>query len=205
MARDFFQECESAIEADLAEVSGILDFVTSSFRIYSKSGNVLERVNDDSELRELFIQFRERKLDELNVLYQSLFIQAWASFESFVRKIPIAYLDEFVSRKDDFESLEKCNLARRNLQYTGEALQHIFENKPGLSLDFFLLAKNASTSVSGSAKVILNSTAFTIFLAGPGPEGLKEALKRVGIQLNWDQLGRIADWPAPGSVDSILS
>ena len=55
------------------------------------------------------------------------------------------------------------------------------------------MAKNASTSIPGSANVILNINAFSIFMSGPTPEGIKDALGRIGIDLNWDDLGRMPE------------
>ena len=117
-------------------------------------------------------------------------MRLWFSFEQFVRRVVVAYLDEFISRKTDFDTLEKYGLARKNLQYTGAALQHIVENRPNLSVDFFSIAKNAATSIPGSTKVDLNTALFSLFLAGPSPEGLQESLKRIGVNFSWDDLGR---------------
>jgi hypothetical protein len=38
----------------------------------------------------------------------------------------------------------------------------------------------------------LNAEAFTIFLAIISPKNLTDALKRIGLKLNWDDIGRVA-------------
>jgi hypothetical protein len=193
MPRDLFQECENSLEADLAEIEGSLRFSQSSFRLLSKSEAMLQAVSANADLREVMIELRNARIGDLSLTYRSTFIQIWFSFEQFVRRLVVTYLDEFASRKSDFETLEKYGLARRNLQYTGTALQHIIENRRGLAINFFSLATNAATSVPGSAKVDLNSATFSLFLSGPSPDGLKESFRRIGIDLNWDDLGRSAE------------
>jgi hypothetical protein len=101
-----------------------------------------------------------------------------------------AFLDELISKRSDFETIDRLGLAKKNLQHTGAALQHIVDNRLNLAIDFYSLAKNASTSIPGSAKVILNAAAFTIFMRGPSADGLREGLARIGMNLNWDDLGR---------------
>jgi hypothetical protein len=191
MAQDFFQECQAGLVADLAEVETALCFLTSAFKTYSKTGTILAHVANDKELRGLITEFRGIKMDGLTLLNQSLYVQVWSAFESFVRGLLTAYLADFSSRKPDFTSLEKYGLARKNLHHTGIALQHIFENRPKLNVDFYLLAKNAATSVPGSPKVELNISTFSLFMSAPSADGLREVLKRIGVELHWDQLGKI--------------
>src|ERR1700675_3831284 len=44
----------------------------------------------------------------------------------------------------------------------------------------------------GVEQVVLNADAFTIFLSIISPEKLSDALRRIGITMNWDSLGSIA-------------
>lgn len=192
MARDFFQECQTAVVADLAEIQVALEFLTTAFKAYSKCGPILGAVAHNDELRALFTEFRAIQLAEVTLLHQSLYVQVWSSFESFVRRLIIAYLEDFSSQKPDFDSLDKYGLGRKNLQHTGIALQNIFEDRPKLKVDYYYsLAKNTSSSIPGSEKVHLNMSAFTLFMSGPSADGLKIMLKRIGVELNWDHLGRI--------------
>jgi hypothetical protein len=115
-------------------------------------------------------------------------VQAWSTFEAFIKALIVAYLEEFTSRKPDYATLEKYGLAARNLEHTGKALRYIRDNNAKLSLDFFLLAKNAGTSIPGSTKVILNSSAFPLFLSSPSPDGLLDSLDRIGMKFDWDDL-----------------
>jgi hypothetical protein len=193
MARDFFLECQTSIEAELTEIEAFQEFIGSSGKVYANSGAILARIAEDAELRQLLLDLRKHHLQNLTLLYQSLYVHVWSSFEMFMRQLLTAYFEQFGSQKHDFDAYEKFGFARKNLKHTGLALQHIFENRPSLSVDFFEMAKNASTSIPGSANVILNINAFSIFMSGPTPEGIKDALGRIGIDLNWDDLGRMPE------------
>jgi hypothetical protein len=193
MTRDYFLECQTTLSADLAEITNILNFIVSCTRIYAKSGPIISRVADDAELRLLLEAFRSHSPQNLFLLHQSLYVQAWSVFELFMRQLLIAYFEEFGLRKKDFATYEKFGFAQRNLKHTGIALQHILDNRTNLPIDFYAYARNAATSVPGSASVILNTEAFTIFMSGPTPDGIREAFNRIGIDLKWDQLGRIPD------------
>jgi hypothetical protein len=190
MPRDYFDECKIAIEADLAEVLTASSFMSSAFKVYAAVGGMLPLVAPDQGLRSLLVEFRNCALSELTIVNQSLFVQAWSAFELFCRNLISAFLDELISKRSDFETIDKLGLAKKNLQHTGVALQHIVDNRLNLGIDFYSLARNASTSVPGSAKVVLNAAAFTIFMRGPSADGLKEGLSRIGMNLNWDDLGR---------------
>jgi RiboL-PSP-HEPN len=196
MKQDHFQECEDAVQRDLDELSLMLDFISASFKVYSRSGAILSNVAQDGDLRQLMIDFRDAKINDLTVLYQALYVQVWAAFEGFVRKLLVAYLEAFIDRKSDFDTLEKYGLGRRNLEYTGRVLQHIRQDRPRYTLDFFALARNMSTSIPGSSHVKLNSAVFPLLISGPSADGLKDALDRIGFDLRWDDLGRIEELQA---------
>lgn len=191
MPRDHFSECEGSMQRNLDEIALALKFVTVSFKVSSKSGAVLGAVQGEDLLRPLLVEFHGVNLDQPAIIYQALYIQIWSAFEAFVRALLVAYLDAFTSRRADFETLEKYGLGLRNLEYTGRMLRFVRDNRRGINLDFFALAKNTSTSVPGSTKVVLNSGAFPILMAGPSAEGLRESLERIGVDLRWDDLGRV--------------
>jgi hypothetical protein len=191
MARDFIGECGKAVEADFADIAATLNFSSAAFKVFAKSGNILALVAADREARTTLVEFRNATLTELTLLYRALYVQAWSTFEAFIRNLIVAYLEEFTARKTDYATLEKFGLTARNLEHTGKALRYIRENTPKLTLDFFLLAKNAATSIPGSTKVILNSSAFPLFLNSPSPDGLLDSLDRIGMKFDWDDLGRL--------------
>lgn len=193
MPSNFFNACGAATAADLAEIDSTLKFLRSAFKSSSKTGQLIQAFGGEPEMRELFVEFHTNRLGDLGILHRALFVQVWSAFEAFIRKLLIAYLNAFAEKKPDYESLEKYGLAKKNLENTGKALVHIRENRPRLTLDFFALAANAATSTPGSARVILNSSTFPLFMSGPSSDGVVDALDRVGIKLKWDDLGRIPE------------
>jgi hypothetical protein len=191
MATDFIGNCSKTVQADFEDVTATLNFASAAFRVSAKSGPILALVAANEEARTTVKELKAATIGELTLLYSSLYVQAWTIFEAFVRNLVVAYLEEFTARKSDYATLEKVGLTLRNLEHTGRALRYIREDPPRLSLDFFSLAKNASTSVPGSPKVTLNASAFPLFLANPSPQGLKDALDRIGMRFEWDDLARI--------------
>jgi hypothetical protein len=181
-----FEKCEVTLKADLAEISRTLDFVHISFRVSAQSGNIISRVADDRELRELLVELQKKKLTEITAVYQALFVQVWAAFELFIRNLIIAYVEEFCVAKSDFSALQKQGLIDRNIHHTGITFQQVFENRSNVVIDFYAMAKNVATAVPASDHVVLNSSAFAMFLKGPNSDGIKDAFKRIGIsKFDW--------------------
>jgi len=158
------------------------------------SGRILAWVGPDDDLRPVVEDFRaSTRLSDLSFIYRSFYVQAWSAFELFVRTLIISYLEDVSDRANDFDSLKKAKLIERNLYHTGVALQQIFENRSNVAIDFYLIAKNAGTSIPKSKEVILNSTPFGIFLKCPSVDGIEEALKRIGFpKFDWDVVGSTA-------------
>ena len=78
-----------------------------------------------------------------------------------------------------------------NVYRTGAALQTIKEPLDYMNFDYEALAKNLGTCFSGSGQAVLNAEAFALFLTIISPKNLCEALKRIGIELRWDDFGRV--------------
>jgi hypothetical protein len=54
-----------------------------------------------------------------------------------------------------------------------------------------LLAKNIETCFAGSKQAVINADAFAIFLSIFNPRTLAEALQCIGVELKWDDFGRM--------------
>jgi hypothetical protein len=191
MAGDQIEDCKKTIQEDLSEVLAVLEFGNAAFKASANVGQILAWVAPQPELHRVVDEFRSAKLTDLNIFYQSLFVQIWSSFELSLRNLMTAYLVERCKKADDFDSLHRAKVIERNLYHTGIALQQILENRSHLDLEFFDIAKNVGTSIPNSLKVSLNAKTFTIFLRGPSAQGIEEALKRIGFAtFDWDVLGR---------------
>ena len=191
MTAALIEKCNRQLHEDLDEVVAALEFATSAFKTYASSGDILQWIGSQADLRTVVLEFRtSTRLTDLNFIFQSLYVQAWSAFELFVRSLVTSYLEEVCSRAADFKSLNKAKLIERNLYHTGVALQQILENRSGLNIDFFAVAQNVATSIPASAKVTLNFPTFLIFMKGPSVEGIEDALKRIGFKnFDWDRVG----------------
>jgi hypothetical protein len=100
MARDFIGECGKAVEADFADIAATLTFASAAFKVSAKSGHILSLVVADQDARSTLTEFRAATLTELTLLYRSLYVQAWSTFEAFIRGLIVAYLEEFTAKKN---------------------------------------------------------------------------------------------------------
>jgi hypothetical protein len=87
------------------------------------------------------------------------------------------------------EAEEESPRAKRgSRRATNAQLESLYDESSARILqernDFFL-------SIPSSPKVILNANTFSLFLGSPSPDGVKEALERIGMKFDWDDLGRI--------------
>jgi len=191
MADEPIDKCKRQLRDDLADVIAALEFATSAVRTYASAGDILPYVVSQAELRNVITAFRAVRLGDSNILFQSLYVQAWSAFELFIRALVVSYVEEVSLRRSDFASLDKSKLIERNFFHTGVALQQIFDNRSNTTIDFYSIARNIGTAIPGSDKVTLNAGTFCMFLGGPSVHGIEEALKRIGFKdFDWDEIGR---------------
>lgn len=196
MAADYLQ---IVLKGSLSELDGIaanLDFIGSAAKLVSASGGITAAVADLPDLRTIVLEFRKNSIDDFNTLRQSLYVQVFSSYEAFVRGLIRAYVDQVALKDQTYEKLEqRASILDRNIYHTGFALQQVFDNRTNTALDFSALVKNLATARVGSAAVTLNSIAFTLMLGALRPDGVIEALKRVGQndKAIWDKFGGIKE------------
>jgi RiboL-PSP-HEPN len=188
-----FEAIANHLYGDLTEIGHNLDFTRTAYKIFSRSGEFLSLAAASPSHRQLLEEFKQQRIEDLNSLYQGLFIQLYASFEWFFRALIGVYVDELCRLFPQYDVLDKRKgqpLAC-NFYHTGMALQQIFDNRSNTKLDFHQLARNIGTAVPGSTAVTLNSMAFTLFLGILDASAITRALKRIGIQESfWDDIGR---------------
>ena len=89
----------------------------------------------------------------------------------------------------NYDTLDE-GIKKQNVYRTGIAFGTIHEPLDYLELDYESLAKNIGTCYGGSTQVVLNADAFTIFLSIISPDNLVKSLERIGVKLQWDDLGK---------------
>jgi hypothetical protein len=190
MPDDKFSACEKRLQGDATEILAMSAFINTAFKVYSQTGNILSYVSSDAPLRTLVLEFKDGpSVTDLNLAYQSLYVQSWSSFELFVRRVVVGYLEEFSTLKNDYVSLAKANLINRNYLYSGRALQQVFEDRSHMDIDFVTLSRNLATTYPDSKEIILNVASFALSLGNPSKRGIDEALRRIGFsEFDWNRL-----------------
>lgn len=191
-----FEGVTAQFRGDLDEIRRNLEFARTAFKILPKVGEILSLVAGSEQLRLLMEEFKQQKVNELNSLYQGLYVQLCASFEWFMRKLVSACIDELCQSKPPYEILadRRSQLLSQNVYHTGIALQQIYDNRSNAKLDFHALSKNIATAIPGSTAVVLNSAAFALFLGQPDASSITKAMKRIGVTENfWDRVGSSGD------------
>jgi hypothetical protein len=177
-------------ELALDELAGNLEFVRVAKQLRPRLGGMLDWGRLDGEARNLATSFMKQRTVEESLLYRGLVVSLAGAFEQFIRRVLRDSISAINGSAQHYDHLRE-EIRRQNTFRTGIALQSIFEPPDYLDLDYELLAKNIGTCFTGSRQVVLNADAFTIFVSIISPDKLAEALKHIGIKMNWDDLGRI--------------
>jgi hypothetical protein len=185
---------DAAKEFDLAldDLSSIFDFVRSAVRLRPRLSGMLNWGPMSPEEKALARSFLGQQTAEESLLYRGMVVSLAGAFEQFVRRILRDGVLAISGKGADYDSLD-ARIRKENLYRTGVALGTIHEPLDYLDLDYELLAKNLGTCFAGSPQVLLNAEAFAIFLSIISPKNLEDALGRIGVALQWDDFGKVAE------------
>jgi hypothetical protein len=180
---------------DLSDIEAITKFIHGANQISTHSGELLSFVAGSARHRELLEEFRRQRSVDTNLLYQGLYGQLYASFEWFIRTLIVRYVEELSRLFPSYSQLEgrSGDPLKHNYYHTGAAMQQIFGNRTNVGIDFQMLAKNIGSALPDSTAVVLNSTAFALFIGILDSSEIERALKRIGIEnVFWDRIAREA-------------
>jgi RiboL-PSP-HEPN len=144
----------------------------------------------DNDAKALASTFLRQRSAEESLLYRGMVISLSGAFEQFVRRTVRDSVLAINAKGRNYDLLDD-HLKKENLYRTGIALGTVHEPLDYLDLDYESLAKNVGTCFRGSMQALLNAEAFAIFLSIISPKHLTDALKRIGMELHWDDLGKI--------------
>jgi hypothetical protein len=178
-------------EFDLAldELASNLEFVRLAGRVRPRLGSMLRWESLDAESKELASKFMKQATADQMVIIRAMVVSLSGAFEHFVRRAVRDCVLAINATNADYDALD-AHFRNQNLYRTGMAFQTVYEPLDYLQFEFESLAKNVGSCVTGSKAAALNADAFPIFLSIMSPKNLSEALKRVGLELDWDDLGR---------------
>lgn len=185
MLADAVKEFELALD----DVASIFDFVRSAIRLRPRLSGMLRRESLGTEEKALAETFLGQRTAEESLLYRGMVISLAGAFEEFIRRIIRDSVLAISAKGTNYDSLDE-RIKKENYYRTGLALGTIHEPLDYLDLNYESLAKNLGTCFTGSAQVLLNAEAFTIFLSIISPKNLEDALRRIDVALKWDDVGR---------------
>jgi RiboL-PSP-HEPN len=188
-----FDAVGSHFYGDLSEIEAITKVIHSANQISTHLGDLLSFVAGSAQHRQLLEEFRRQRNVDTNLLYQGLYVQLYASFEWFVRTLIIRYVEELCRLFPSYSELEGRvgDPLKHNYYHTGAAMQQIFGNRTNVRIDFQTLAKNIGSALPDSTAVVLNSTAFALFIGILDSSEIEKVLKRIGIERAfWDRIAR---------------
>jgi hypothetical protein len=188
---------EGLLANALKEFDLAIDDLASNFEFVRTASRLRPRLNDmlnwkamDGEAKMVVTVFLRQRTTEESLLYRGMVVSLSGAFEQFVRRLLRDSVQSMCGAGVIYDALGG-HIKSENVYRTGVALQTIKEPLDYLDLDYESLAKNLGTCFSGSGQAMLNAEAFTIFLSIVSPRNLVDALKRVGVDLKWDDLGRV--------------
>jgi hypothetical protein len=188
-----FDRVGALFYGDLSDIETVTKFIHGANQISTHSGELLSFVAGSEQHRQLLVEFRRQRRADANLLHQGLFVQLYAAFEWFIRTLIVRYVEELSRLFPSYSELERRSgdPIKRNYYHTGAAMQQIFGNRTNVKIDFQMLAKNIGSTFPDSSAVVLNATAFALFLGILDSSEIERALNRIGIEsVFWDRIAR---------------
>jgi len=189
MAAGILTNALTEFEVAIDELASNFEFVRAASRLRPRLGGMLNWQNMDGDAKSLATTFLRQRTAQESLLYRGMVVSLAGAFEQFVRRIlrdTVLAINASGVQYDDIAEV----IRKHNIHKTGLALQTVFEPLDHLDLDYDLLSKNIGTCFIGAKGAVLNAEAFTIFLSIVSPEKLVDAVRRVGVELKWDALGK---------------
>ena len=190
MANTILANALKEFELALDEFTTNLEFVRTASRLRPRLNDMLNWQMMDVEAQALATRFLQQQATEESLLYRGMVVSLAGAFEQFVRRVLRDSVQAMSGAGVIYANLDQ-HIKNENIYRTGVALQTIKEPLDYMNFDYEVLGKNLGTCFSGSGQAVLNADAFAVFLSITSPKNLVDALKRIGIDLHWDDLGRV--------------
>ena len=175
------------LNSRIAELKVNLTFVALASKLRPRIGEAIQW-SSQGEVLSIIRDFMNSKAVRAEGVYGSLFVALMASFERYIRLLIIHAVELLSAKAKTYDELPP-QLARRNLVLTGRVLAASDAPRDYLTLDIHSLISNLASCKSGNAAFRLNAKAFCTTVTGSGPAVIEEALKLVGVQEFWDEVG----------------
>jgi hypothetical protein len=189
MASPVFNPGLREFKASLADAEENLLFIESAAWLRPRLGELLNWGVLTPEVRIRCQSFMDKKDVQSDLLYRGVFVLIAGAFEQLVRRCLKDAVTEISKATPRYADLN-AEIVRQNVMRTGRALATILDPPTHLDLDYPQLCTNIGTCIENSDSVSLNAEAFALFFSTLTPSKLAEVLRRIGVTLDWDAIGR---------------
>ena len=189
MPSPVFAPASREFKASLADVEENLRFVESAAWLRPRLGELLNWNGLTQETRIRCQSFMDQKDVQLDLIYRGMFVLIAGAFEQLIRRCLRDAVAQISTTSPRYVELD-AELVRQNVMRTGKALATIFDPPAHFDLNYGQLCGNIGTCVETSESVSLNADAFALFFSTLTPTKLAEVLRRIGVTLDWNVIGR---------------
>jgi len=185
------------LDPALIELDVLLDEVRTSLQFTEEASRLRPRLNDilrwetvDGETRLACQRFMELNKFRPETVYAGLYVRLYGGLEQFIRRVlrdVIVEIDSLVEKYDELD----VKIQQQNIRRTGDALATILQPPDHFPVNYESLCVNIGSCRDGATTFALNADAFALHYSNITSSQLEKILKRIGIQLDWDDLGRI--------------
>ena len=190
---------DKILEPAVGEFNLTLDELETSLRFARAAIRLRPRLNEmiawnglGVEAKAIAQEFMKQRAIVDTFFYRGMLVVLSGAFEQLIRRIvrdTVAAINVLTRNHD----LIPENIRLQNIYRTGQALATIFEPPDHLLLNYQALCKNIGTCLPGVDNSALNADAFTIYISTLSPKHLVDTLRRIGVNLDWDDIGRLPD------------
>lgn len=188
MAKGFAENTLEEFDAALDDLDVSLGFADASTKLRPRLAEFLNYAVITPEANALVDRFFKHTTAEPTPFYRGIVIILGGAFEQFVRGL---LSDAVLAARRSVKNYDALgeHIKKENMRRSGQALGSVFEPLDYFDFDYYELCKNLGTCIPGSEDFTLNAGVFSIQVSKLTPEQLTKAIARIGVNLNWDEVG----------------
>jgi HEPN superfamily RiboL-PSP-like protein len=189
MANTFAENALKEFDATLDELGSSLEFLKASSKLRPRLGDFLDWPGMSGDAKSLVGQYFKHTSPEPIPFYRGIVIILVGTLEHLLRNLiqeAVLRLSQTTATYDELDD----KIKKENIRRSGQALTTIVKPLDHFEFDYYSLCKNLGSCIPGSKEFRLNAVAFGVFISTMGSDNLEEAFRRLGINLDWDELAR---------------
>ncbi|MCX7012859.1 MAG: HEPN domain-containing protein [Candidatus Sumerlaeota bacterium] len=182
----------SEFEAGLDQIVKSLDLVRVATDLRPYLNDMLRWECLEKDKKGLAQKFIKTDQPDVAVFCRAFYVMVYALLEKLMADMMRIGVEVINSRAKSFASLRE-NFQHEHIHRSAIALQTIKGRRDHHDFDFFAICRNLGSCLPESDQFTLNATAFAMTDGGLTSENVPRLLRRIGIDLDWDDFGRSTD------------